>query len=80
MHRFDVAKSVLEELVLLEPDNSKVATQLGLVLSRLGKLQDAKVHMTRVASKYLQDPEAQGILGRVYKDLWRLEWKNGATF
>ena len=76
MQRFKVAKSVLEELLLLEPKNPKAQTQLGLVLGRLGKTHEAKVHMTRVAEQYAQDTEAQGILGRVYKDLWQLEWKD----
>jgi tetratricopeptide (TPR) repeat protein len=79
MQRFDVAKSVLEELLLLEPTNHRAQTQFGLVLARLNKIQEAKVHMTRVAEQYAQDTEAQGILGRVYKDLWRLEWKDLPT-
>jgi hypothetical protein len=32
--------------------------------------------MLGVAEQYAGDTEAQGILGRVYKDLWRLEWKD----
>jgi tetratricopeptide (TPR) repeat protein len=79
MQRFDVAKAVLEELLLLEPDNLKAQTQLGLVLGRLNKIHEAKVHMTRVAEEHAQDTEVQGILGRVYKDLWRLEWKDLGT-
>jgi hypothetical protein len=70
---------VLEELLLLEPTNHRAQTQFGLVLARLNKIQEAKVHMTRVAEQYAQDTEAQGILGRVYKDLWRLEWKDLPT-
>jgi hypothetical protein len=49
------------------------------VLGRLNKLHEAKVHMTRVAEQYAQDTEAQGVLGRVYKDLWRLERKDLPT-
>ena len=79
MQRFDVAKSVLEELLSLEPKNLKAQTQLGLVLGRLNKINEAKVHMTRVVAQYAQDTEAQGILARVYKDLWRLEWKDLET-
>jgi tetratricopeptide (TPR) repeat protein len=79
MQRFDVAKSVLEELLLLEPDNLKVQTQFGLVLGRLDEIHEAKVHMTRLAEQYAQDTEVQGILGRVYKDLWKLEWKDLET-
>jgi tetratricopeptide (TPR) repeat protein len=79
MQRFDVAQSVLEELLSLEPKNHKAQTQLGLVLDCLGKIPGAKVHMTSVVEQYAQDTEAQGILGRVYKDLWRLEWKDRGT-
>jgi tetratricopeptide (TPR) repeat protein len=79
MQRFDVAKAVLEELLLLEPENLKAQSQLGLVLGRLDKTHEAQVHMTRVAEQHDQDTEAQGILGRVYKDLWRLEWKDLET-
>src|SRR5215813_6570901 len=35
--------------------------------------------MLRVAEQYARDTEAQGILGRIYKDLWRLEWKDTET-
>lgn len=76
MHRFDVAKAVLEELLLLEPNHRNAPTQYGLILGRLGQINEAKVHMTQVAEKYKDDTEALGILGRVYKDLWRLEWKD----
>jgi tetratricopeptide (TPR) repeat protein len=79
MQRFDAARPVLEELLLLEKENRNAQTQLGLVLGRLGKVHEAKVHMQRVADQYEGDIEAQGILGRVYKDLWRLEWKDLAT-
>lgn len=79
MQRFDVARSVLEELLSLEPKNLKAQTQLGLVLGRLGKINEAQVHMKGVAQRYARDPEAQGILGRVYKDLWRLQWKDLGT-
>jgi hypothetical protein len=79
MQRFDVAKSVLEELLSLEPENLKAQTQLGLVLGRLDKVHEAKVHMTRVAEQYAQNTEVQGILGRIYKDLWKLEWKDLET-
>jgi tetratricopeptide (TPR) repeat protein len=79
MQRFDVAKSVLEDLLSLNPRHLKALTQYGLVLSRLGKINDAKVHMLNVAEQHKGDTEAHGILGRVYKDLWRLEWINLKT-
>lgn len=76
MHRFDVALPVLKDLLALDPNHRDALTRLGLVLNRLGRLNEAKVHMLNVAEQYKGDTEAQGILGRVYKDLWRLEWKD----
>ena len=77
--RFAVAKSVLDELLALDPKHRQAQILLGLVLGRLGKTQEAKVHMLSVAEQYAQDTEAQGILGRVYKDLWRLEFRDFPT-
>lgn len=76
MHRFEAALPVLEDLLALEPEHREAQTRMGLVLGRLGKVNEARVHMTRVAAKYEHDTEAHGILGRIYKDLWRLEWKD----
>ena len=79
MHRFDAALSVLNDLLMLDPKHRDALTRLGLVLGRLGKVNEAKVHMLNVAEQFKGDTEAQGILGRVYKDLWRLEWKDLKT-
>jgi tetratricopeptide (TPR) repeat protein len=79
MERFNAAKSVLEDLLAIEPKHRKAQTQLGLVLGRLGMINEAKVYMLGVAEEYAGDTEAQGILGRLYKDLWRLEWKDLET-
>lgn len=72
--RFNAAIKVLNDLIQLEPENIDALAQKGLVLGRLKKINEAKVHMAAVAQKFLGNPEAQGILGRVYKDMWRLEW------
>jgi len=79
MQRFDVAKSVLEDLLAVAPDHRQGLTQYGLVLGRLGEVNHAKVHMLSVADRFKGDTEAHGILGRVYKDLWRLEWRDLET-
>jgi tetratricopeptide (TPR) repeat protein len=76
MQRFEAALPVLKDLLDLDPRHRDALTRLGLVLGRLDKVNDAKVHMLNVAELYKGDTEAQGILGRVYKDLWRLEWKD----
>ena len=79
MHRFDAALPVLEDLTRLDPGHRGGQTRLGLVLGRLGRAAEARVHMESVAAKLRDDAEAQGILGRIYKDLWRLEWKDATT-
>ena len=79
MHRFEAALPVVEDLLRIDPKNRDALTRKGLVLARLGRVNDAKVHMLQVAEDFKDDTEASGILGRVFKDLWRLEWKDGAT-
>ena len=79
MERYEAAKPVLEEVLKLQPKHRDALTRLGLVLGRLGKTNEAKVHMLQTAELYKGDTEAQGILGRVYKDLWKLEWQNRAA-
>lgn len=79
MKRFAAALTVLDDLLALDGKHRGALTQRGLVLGRLGRVYDAKVHMLNVVKMYEGDTEAQGILGRVYKDLWRMEWKDGKT-
>jgi tetratricopeptide (TPR) repeat protein len=79
MHRFEAAMPVLEDVLKLDPRNRGALTQMGLALGRLGKVVEARVHMLRVAEEFRGDTEAHGILGRVHKDLWRLEWKDLET-
>ena len=76
MERFEAVLPVLEDLLALDPKNRDGLTRLGLVLGRLGKIDEARVHMLNVVEQFKGDTEAQGILGRVFKDLWRLEWKD----
>jgi len=76
MHRFEAALPVIEDLLEIDPKHRNALTRKGLVLGRLGKINEARLHMQQVVQDFQDDPEAQGILGRVYKDLWRLEWKD----
>ncbi len=79
MHRFEAALPVLKDLIALDSEHREAQIRMGLVLDRLGKTNEARVYMLQVVEKYQNDTEAHGILGRVYKDLWRLEWKDVET-
>ncbi|HEX8922058.1 MAG TPA: tetratricopeptide repeat-containing protein, partial [Pyrinomonadaceae bacterium] len=76
MHRFEAALSVLKDLLELDRTHRRGLIRKGLVLGRLGKINEAKVHMMKVVNEFAGDTEAHGILGSVYKDLWQLEWKD----
>jgi hypothetical protein len=76
MNRFDASLPVIEDLLRLDARHRDGLTRKGLVLSRLGRINEATVHMLNVVEQFEGDTEAQGILGRIYKDLWRLEWKD----
>ncbi len=73
--RFDVAREVLEELLRAAPEHADAQYQLGLVLSRLGEIERAEVLFERIVNSQEDRPEAQGVLGPVYKELWRTRWQ-----
>jgi len=52
----------------------RVKTQLALLANRLGRTREAEQKLNDLANSMPGDPEAQGILGRVYKDMWRTTW------
>jgi tetratricopeptide (TPR) repeat protein len=76
MNRFEAALQVAQELLVLEPKHQNALTRLGLILARLGRTAQARVHMLQVVADFQSDAEAHGILAHVYKDLWRLEWQH----
>ena len=52
----------------------RVKTQLALLANRLGRTREAEQKLSDLANSMPGDPEAQGIFGRVYKDMWRTKW------
>ena len=52
----------------------RVKTQLALLANRLGHTDEAEQKLNDLATSIPRDPEARGILGRVYKDMWRTTW------
>lgn len=77
--RFAQAEKIYTELheELQESDSLdefRLRCQLALVANRLGRTKEAKIALDALAKKMPGDPEAQGILGRVYKNLWAAKW------
>jgi tetratricopeptide (TPR) repeat protein len=80
MRRYERSRRLFEELKRspgIEP--LRVDPPYALVLGRLGKQAEAQMIMTQLTSRYEGEPEAQGILGRVYKDHWRSSWRDGTS-
>lgn len=72
--RFVQAEEVLEEVLALDAQDFDARCQLALVTNRLGNAAKAEEALIRLATERPGDPEAQGLLGRVYKDMWRMAW------
>jgi tetratricopeptide (TPR) repeat protein len=79
LRRFDLAESLLTEVLSLDPTHFAASCQLGLVQNRLGKRADAEDRLRRLAAACPGDSEAQGMLGRVYKDMWRAAFERRPT-
>jgi tetratricopeptide (TPR) repeat protein len=76
LNRMEAARSVLEELLDEASDHFDARCQLGLVHARLGHLVEAEEELRKAAKLRPGSQEAQGILGRVYKDMWRARWQS----
>ena len=77
--RFAQAEKIFQELCRdVDGDGSaeelRVKTQLALLANRLGRRSEAEQRLSDLASSMPGEPEAQGVLGRVYKDMWRTTW------
>jgi tetratricopeptide (TPR) repeat protein len=74
LQRFDPAPEVLKEVLEMDPDHLEARCQLALVLNRLGKADEARALVGQASQENRGQPELQGVLGRVYKDMWRHSW------
>lgn len=77
LRRYEAARPVLEELVK-DPNDLDARVQLGLVYARTNQLHQAQVWVEDLAGQHPGNPDVQGILGRVFKDLWRTHWQDEA--
>ena len=78
LRRFELAREVYDQ-VLEDPAAPVDAACLrALALNRLGERTEALDAVKPIARDLPGHPEAQGVIGRVYKDLWRERWESGA--
>jgi tetratricopeptide (TPR) repeat protein len=57
-------------------DEFRAKCQLALLANRLDRTAEAEQRLGDLVRKTPGDPEARGLLGRVYKDMWRTAWSN----
>src|SRR5215469_6334095 len=60
-------------------DEFRAKCQLALLANRLNRPSKAEQMLINLARQAPGDPEAQGLLGRVYKDMWRTAWSGAQT-
>jgi tetratricopeptide (TPR) repeat protein len=75
LQRFDVARSVLEDVLEVDAGNFEAQCRLGLALGRLGRVAEAEELMSDALRRRPSDPEAEGVVGRIHKDAWRASWQ-----
>jgi len=82
--RFKQAEKVYKELCedlsgTGSVEELRVKCQLALIANRLGRGREAEQRLSALARETPGDAEAQGLLGRVYKDMWRTAWSSADT-
>jgi class 3 adenylate cyclase/tetratricopeptide (TPR) repeat protein len=68
---FFAAHNMSHEALISHPDNVRIQQLYGLSLARLGATRKARLFLEEMYQRGERDTETSGILGRVYKDLWR---------
>ncbi|MEW6404488.1 MAG: tetratricopeptide repeat-containing protein, partial [Chloroflexota bacterium] len=60
----------------VNPGNTAFRREEAFHLNRLGRVDDAIVKLESFLSDYPNDSEAIAYLGRIYKEMWVVSWKN----
>ncbi|MDQ3564274.1 MAG: hypothetical protein M3436_09080 [Pseudomonadota bacterium] len=74
--RFSQAEKILRQLAddlegIGSAEEIRVKCQLALIANRLKRRREAKERLAQLAQTNPNDPEVPGLMGRVYKDMWR---------
>jgi class 3 adenylate cyclase/tetratricopeptide (TPR) repeat protein len=65
------AQDLAQKARALFPDAIRITQLYALALARLGATEKARTYLTGLYQTQAVDSETAGLLGRVYKDLWR---------
>ncbi|CAH2403128.1 tetratricopeptide repeat protein [Mesorhizobium escarrei] len=76
LQRFEFAEELLRAAVQADPMHVEAQCQLGLVLNRRGRANEAAEYLNRVKNTHHESMNWLGALGRVNKDLWCDSWKD----
>jgi hypothetical protein len=74
--QFAAAEEVLEEILLLVPDDINSQLYLGVVQAIRGDTERAEHQMRYMLRQHEANPKAGAALGYVYRVLWYLQWKD----
>lgn len=73
--QFAFALEQFEKALALNPEDLQSLQQKGILLGRLNKHEEAKVHVTDLVEKHPDSAETVALLGRVEKDAWVALWR-----
>jgi tetratricopeptide (TPR) repeat protein len=80
LERFDFALEQYQRCLDVEPGNLKAGRMKGMMLQRLGRLDEARDQYRELLKTWSADAETWGLLGRVDKDAWTAAWRReGST-
>ena len=77
MCRFEIAESVLQDILKLNPENFDARCWMGTTLGRRSRSAEAEAQIEQALRLRPNHPETEAKLGRLYKDLWRARWREG---
>ncbi len=73
--RFEIAESVLREILDINPENFNARCWLGTTLGRRGRSAQAEEQIRQALALDPDEPETEAKFGRLYKDTWRSHWE-----
>lgn len=73
--QFAFALEQFEKALALNPEDLESLQQKGILLGRLNKHEEARVHVADLVEKHPDSAETVALLGRVEKDAWVASWR-----